>query len=98
MSGPKEIPLKKTITAHGKELAVLTLKEPEPEDLFALGSPVLIVPSATGDSGIEIRAKVIAAYIARLAKIPPSSVKDMHIADIYKCQEWLLPLLQGEET
>jgi hypothetical protein len=98
MAGTIDIPLKRPITAHGKEITVLTLTEPGTEDLIAVGSPILVIPSATGDAGMEVRPKVVAAYITRLAKIPPSSVKELHPADFNKCQEWLLPLLQGEET
>lgn len=98
MADPLTIELKKPIKAHGQELTTLTLREPVPEDLMQIGSPILIIPSATGDSGMEIRAKVIGAYISKLGGIPPSSVKDLHLADFMKCQELLLPLLQGEET
>lgn len=89
------IPLKKPIKAHGKELAELTLREPTTEDLMQIGSPILIIPSASGEAGMEVRPKVIGAYITALAQIPPSSVKDLHPADFMACQEKLLPLLQG---
>lgn len=99
MSGtPIVIQLKKPIKAHGEEVTSLTLREPVPEDVMQVGSPILIIPSATGETGFEVRAKIIAAYIAKLGGIPPSSVKDMHLADFMQCQEALLPLLQGGET
>jgi hypothetical protein len=90
--------LKKPIKAHDKTLEEITLRNPVPEDLMQIGSPILIIPSATGDAGMEIRAKVVGGYIAKLAGIPPSSVKELHLADFMKCQEWLLPLLQGGEA
>jgi hypothetical protein len=95
MSDGITIKLKKPIEAHGKTLEELTLREPVPEDLMQIGSPVLLIPSAEGDTGIEVRAKIIGAYISRLGGIPPSSVKAMSVADFMACQGELLPFLQG---
>lgn len=95
MSGAVTVPLTRPITAHGEELSALTFREPVPEDLMQIGSPVLLIPSADGDMGIDVRPKVIAQYISRLASIPPSSVKSMCVADFMVCQGALLPFLQG---
>lgn len=92
------VPLSKPVTAHGEELSVLTLREPVPEDLMQLGSPMLMIPSADGDLGLDVRPKVVAAYISRLAGIPMSSVKALSIADFMACQGALLPFLQGGGT
>jgi len=89
------VPLTKPITAHDKELTELTFREPVPEDLMQIGSPVLMIPSADGDMGIDVRPKIIGAYIVRLAGIPLSSVKAMSITDFMACQGALLPFLQG---
>jgi hypothetical protein len=87
--------LSKPIKAHGEEVTQLTFREPTPRDLMQLGFPSLIVPSADGGvSGIEVRAKVIGAYIARLAGIPPSSVEAMSVSDFIACQSEILPFFQ----
>jgi hypothetical protein len=72
--------LTKPIQAHGQELESLTLREPTTEDAIDLGLPMLMVPTAEG-TGIEIRNKVVAAYIQRLGGIPPSSVRQLAMAD-----------------
>lgn len=95
MSESITVQLSRPITAHSEELTALTFREPVPEDLMQIGSPVLLIPSADGDMGIDVRPKVIAQYIARLAGIPPSSVKSLCVADFMACQGALLPFLQG---
>ena len=56
------------------------------KDVIELGLPTLIIPSDSGEPGIEIRQKVIAAYVQRLAGIPRSSVEALSIADFSACQ------------
>jgi hypothetical protein len=93
--GVATVKLSKPISAHGEEVSQLTFREPTPKDLMQLGFPSLIVPSADGGvSGIEVRAKVIGAYIARLAGIPPSSVEAMSVSDFIACQSEILPFFQ----
>lgn len=93
--GVATVTLSKPIKAHGEEVSTLTFREPTPKDLMQLGFPSLIVPSADGGvSGIEVRAKVIGAYIARLAGIPPSSVEAMSVSDFIACQSEILPFFQ----
>jgi hypothetical protein len=93
--GPATIKLSKPLMAHGVEVSTLTFREPTPKDLMQLGFPSLIVPSADGGvSGIEVRAKVIGAYISRLASIPPSSVEAMSVSDFIAAQSEILPFFQ----
>ena len=81
------VALTKPIQAHGDEVGSLTLRAPTPDDVMQIGSPSLLIPSADGESvGIEIRAKVIGAYISRLGAVPLSSVKSMSIGDFNRCQ------------
>ena len=87
MSGGVTVPLSKPITAHGEEETALTLRPPTPEDVMQIGLPSLMIPSSDGESvGVEIRAKIIGQYIARLAAIPLSSVKTLSIGDFLRCQ------------
>jgi hypothetical protein len=82
-----DIQLSRPVTAHGEEIASLTLREPTPEDVMAVGMPSLLIPSADGESiGIEIRAKLIGQYIVRLAGVPLSTVKALSLADFTACQ------------
>lgn len=74
------IPLKKPITAHGEQVNSLTLRPPVTKDVIELGYPTLIV--MTGDEpAVEIRAKVVAKYISRLASIPMGAVESLDIGD-----------------
>jgi len=81
----------KPITAHGEEVSELTLRDIVTKDIMEVGLPTLMIPSADGTSvGVEIRQKVIAQYVIRMAKIPRSSVESLHPADWGKCQEWCM--------
>jgi len=86
MSEPVNVVLTGKITAHGEEVSHLELREPTTEDLMELGHPTLLLPSADGAGvGVEVRPKVIGNYIARLGKIPPSSVKQLSLKDFETC-------------
>lgn len=63
---------------HGEEeITVLDLREPNTGDVMACGYPLVI-----GDGEATPRADVIGALIARLASIPPSSVKQISLLDL----------------
>lgn len=81
----------KPIKAHGEEVSEITLSDIVTKDIMEVGLPTLMIPSADGTSvGVEIRQKVIAQYVIRMAKIPRSSVESLHPADWGKCQEWCM--------
>lgn len=81
------ITLSKPITAHGEEIAEITLREPTSEDVMQIGLPTLLIPSSDGESvGVEVRTKVIGQYISRLGAIPMPSVKALTLADFTRCQ------------
>lgn len=71
-----KIPLSKPIEAHGKEIDSLTLREPTAEDVMVCGYPLTI-----GDGEATPNAAVIGKLIARLAGVPPSTVKAMSMPD-----------------
>ena len=79
------IPLSKPIKAHGEEINELTFREPTTEDVIDLGLPMLFIPSASGETATELRQKVLASYIARLAAIPMGSVKALSLKDFSRC-------------
>lgn len=81
-----KVNLEKPIKVYDEEVTELEFREPTPDDVIRTGLPHLMIPSSDGESlGIEIRAKVIAAYIVLLAKAPMSSVKAMTLKDFQAC-------------
>jgi hypothetical protein len=76
-----KVTLSKPITAHGESVSELELREPTTKDVIELGLPTLIVIGDAGDSGVEIRTKVVARYISRLAAIPMGSVEALALSD-----------------
>lgn len=81
------ITLSKPITAHGEEIAEITLREPIGGDIMEIGQPTLMIPSADGTSvGVEIRASIIGRYVMKLGGIPLPSVKALAPEDFTKCQ------------
>lgn len=86
MSTDVIVPLSKPIKAHDEELSQLTLREPTTEEVMEEGYPFLVVTSKTGDSGVELRPKVVARYVMKLSGIPLSSVKQLSVPDLQRCQ------------
>lgn len=74
--------LSKPITAHGKEITELTLREPTGDDVEKLGFPYVVTPKSNGETTVEIRANIIYQYISRLAGIPKESAKQVSLGDL----------------
>ena len=83
------IPLTKPVTAHDKEIKTLELREVGSEDVLELGYPFLIHQKDEG-TAIELRPKVVAQYLVRLAGVPPSTIKQLAIEDLMTCQATVL--------
>ena len=79
------VPLKKPITAYDKEVSELVLREPTTDDIIEMGLPTLIVITDDEKPAIEIRQKVIAKYISKLASVPMSSVRKLSPGDFSAC-------------
>lgn len=81
------VPLKKPIKAHGEEVNELHIAHLDgSSEILEFGLPVLSVISADGQTlGMEIRAKVVAKYICKLAQIPMGSVEKLHPMDFNRC-------------
>jgi hypothetical protein len=75
------VPLSKPVTAHGEEVGELAFREPLTKDVIELGLPTLIVVGDDGGSGVEVRTKVVARYISRLAAVPMSTVEALALKD-----------------
>lgn len=78
----KTITLNKPITAHGKDISELTLREPSTEDVMEIGYPYLVIVRDGSDTGVELRPKIIINYIAKLTGIPPSSAKKLSLSEL----------------
>lgn len=80
------VTLNKPISAHGEQIAELTLREPVTKEVIEIGQPMLIIIGDEGKStGIEIRQRVVARWISKLAGIPMSSVEALSIGDFSRC-------------
>ena len=85
------IVLGKPVTAHGEEIDHITLRAPTTADLIELGQPMRLIPGdGMTDPAIDVRMKVVANYVARLATIPLSSVKAMSLSDFGKATQAVL--------
>lgn len=86
------IPLSKPITAHGAEISELTLREPNAGDVMECGYPLGI------DDGLAIpQAAPVGRLIARLAGIPPSSVKQLSMPDYNRAMGVVLDFFGASE-
>ena len=79
------ITLSRPVRAHGKDLDVLTLREPTVKDVMEIGQPFLIIVG-DGDTGVRIQQKTVGQYIVRLAGIPMSSVEKLTLSDFSAIQ------------
>lgn len=76
-----KLTLSKPITAHGEELTELELREPTGDEVCEIGFPYLLHIN-DGETMIELRPKLIRAYVSKLAGVPPSSLSALSPADI----------------
>jgi len=92
----KPVTLKKPVQAHGDEVKTLTFREPTGEDIIACGYPLQM--SGDGGGSFTPLPGVIAKYIARLAGIPPSSVKALCASDFQACMMEIIPFFADADT
>jgi len=82
---PLVIKLRIPIQANGKEVTELSFREPTAGDIEAVGNPIIVdqlsnmlsgeLPRTTFDS------KSMTLMMARLAMVPPSTIRQMHPKD-----------------
>lgn len=77
--------LTKPITAYDTEISELTFREPTTKDTIEIGLPTLIVVGEDESTGVEVRQKVVAKYIMKLAAIPKNSVESLALEDFRAC-------------
>ncbi|MNY75391.1 hypothetical protein D3C86_2146520 [compost metagenome] len=57
-----------------------------------------MVQSDTDEQGIELRPKVVARYVSKLARIPMTSVKQIGLADLQRLQAVVMGFFGQEEA
>lgn len=77
-------PLAKPILIGDEEITELELRELSGDDIISIGFPYLIVMGDDDNQSLELRPKIIAKYVSKLAAVPPSVVGKMTPADISK--------------
>jgi hypothetical protein len=71
----------KPIIAYGEKVVTLKMRRPTGEDLLAIGNPVKFSPY-TDPPTVEHDYKKVVAMVARLAKVPSSSLTDLDPEDL----------------
>jgi Phage tail assembly chaperone proteins, E, or 41 or 14 len=81
MSDKNTVPLSAPVTAHGKEVKILTLREPKGSDIMDFGYPVVMETNGKGAMAIKVDAKAAGELGGHLANIPPNVVRGLPLAD-----------------
>ena len=89
--------LRQPITAHGEVLTVLELREPTMGDMQKIHAFPYTVSgdSATGEFDMRPKPQLVGRYIEELAAIPPSSVKQLHPADVFEIGMLMIGFFTG---
>lgn len=86
------VTLRQPIEAHGETIRELELREPTGADFLACGG----MPFEFGEHS-TVNAKVTAAYISRLGRVPPRTVDRMSPRDIMACWTAMMPFFVDAE-
>lgn len=97
MSEKTVFKLGRPIEAHGEQVTELQLREPAGQDLLDLGYPYLVTLGDGEGERIELRPKVMAKYVSRLAAIPPSAVAQISLPDLQQLQGVVMGFFGGSE-
>ncbi|MCX7084305.1 MAG: phage tail assembly protein [Methylococcales bacterium] len=89
------VKLSKPIILGDSELTELTLREPTVDDVAEIGYPFLVITTDTG-TAIQLQPKVVLKYAAKLAAVPPSSLKTLTLSDLSKLQEVVMGFFGDE--
>jgi hypothetical protein len=79
------VKLSKPITVAGEPVVELDLREPTVEDVTDIGYPFLMIVNDNG-TAIQLQPKAVLKYAARLAGVPPSSLKTLSLGDLSNLQ------------
>ena len=89
------IKLSKAITVGDTELKELVLREPTVDDVAEIGYPFLMITTDNG-TAIQLQPKVVLKYAAKLAAVPPSSLKTLALSDLSSLQDAVMGFFGGE--
>ncbi len=81
--------LRKPIQASGEELTQLKFREPTAADIEACGNPIIMDVIGHETPKIVFDTKVMTSMMARLAAVPPSSIRQLHSKD-WNSAAWVL--------
>lgn len=90
-----EIKLTKSIKAHGKDVAVLELREPTGPDVRRVGALPFDVRGETGQMIQQPR--VALKYAAICADVPPSSLDQLSAGDVLRVVNEIVRMFTGSE-
>src|SRR5436190_21933363 len=76
-TSPTVVALRKSVIANGDEVMSLSFREPTAGDIEACGNPVNIDVFSGENPKITFDAKAMTAMLARLAMVPPSTIRNM---------------------
>lgn len=77
---PFTISLRKPVIANGEETSVLSFREPTGSDIEAVGNPVNMDFSHDPPK-VSFDSRAMTQMMARLATVPPSTIRKMHPRD-----------------
>lgn len=83
------IALRKPVIANGDEVSELKFREPNAGDIEMTGNPVLIDMMSSDTPKVTFDAKAMTQMMARLAAVPPSTIRQMNPRD-WNTAAWML--------
>ena len=94
----KTVILSEAIEAHGKKYSSLELRKPNGGDMMECGSPLVTWQDGYGTLHQKPDYAAIGKYLAWLASIPPSSVKNLDPADMNAAGKEVIDFFQEAEA
>lgn len=90
MSGTVIVKLSRPAQAHGEEIKELRLREPNGDDFWNGGLPL----SFSQGGATSVSMPDLLAMAARLAGVPPSTIRSLPSGDIMTLTQAMLPFFQ----
>jgi hypothetical protein len=78
---PLRLPLSKPVKSEGNMLEELVFREPTAADIEAVGNPVILDVLDRDVPKINFDARAMSAMMARLASVPPSTIRQLTARD-----------------
>ena len=89
------VKLSKPLLVGDVEITELELREATVDDVAELGYPFAIV-EVDGATEIKVSPKIVLKYTARLAAVPPSTLKGLAIKDLFTLQNTVMGFFGDE--